>query len=405
MDFERALKYLEQFVSYEKLATFKYDEEGFNLQRVRNFLEIFNVDYSNIKFVHVAGSKGKGSISNMTAQYLLKIGKKTGLYTSPHILSIRERFQIDGEQISEDLFAIYVAELKAFIDVNGDFGLTYFELLTVLALKYFVDSSVDFAVMEVGMGGRLDATNIISPVVTVLSTVELEHVGVLGDTLEKIVDEKLGIMKEGVPLVVGEQSREALDILESKLSGRDFVYFVDMDYVKNTDLRYKTGAVVYQVLELLLGGVDDGVFEYLVENFKLIGRFDVRNVDGKLIVFDMAHTPASIEMLINSLKNNFKKKKFVVLLSVLKDKQVQKIMDLLSKIASEIVFTVAHEERGIGETEFKQIPTSFSGEINFKADCEQAFMELFEGLKKDQVLVVTGSHFLVAKIFSLIKLC
>ena len=393
MDFERAQEYLAGFISYEKKSFPEYNEENFGLQRVRDFLAAFGVDYSAIKFVHVAGSKGKGSICTMTAQYLWKISKSAGLYTSPDILGVRERFQVNGEQISEDLFTEYVVKLQEFIELEGDFGLTYFELLTVLALKYFVDFGVEYAVMEVGLGGRLDATNVVFPELTVLSSVELEHVGVLGDTLDEILGEKLGIVKEGVPLVVGGQSSELMELLKKRLEGRDLLYYVD---------DYKTSVVVHKVLELLLGVVDEDVFSDLVANFKLVGRFDVRKVDGKLVVFDMAHTPLSIKLLCDYLHDNFKKKEFVVLLSVLRDKQVLEIGNLLSKISSKIVFTVANEERGIAKPEFDCL--FFEGEINFQADCMEAFSGLLEVLKKDQVLLVTGSHFLVAKILSSLKL-
>lgn len=402
MDFESALEYLEQFVSYEKLDQVRYDEDNFNLQRVRDFLAAFGVDYSKIIFVHVAGSKGKGSTCTMIAKYLWAKGEKAGLYTSPHILSLTERFQINGEEISRNLFALYVADLKNFIEKNGDFGLTYFELLTVLALKYFSDQGVKYAVMEVGLGGRLDATNVISPVVTVLTSVEKEHVQILGEKIEDILDEKLGIMKKGVPMVVGFQSDEVLRILHEKLRGIDDVYFVENE--ERPDWRYKNGAVALKALELLLGYVDNKIFIDMVENFKMLGRFDVRSVDGKIVVFDMAHTPASIKMLTDSLKSNFPDRKFVFLVSVLKDKQVREILDLLSTIASEMIFTVAHRERGISETEFAQIAVSFAGDITFKADASVAFVELLTELKKDQVLVVTGSNFLVGKILSLLKL-
>ena len=403
MDFESALEYLEGFVSYEKLVEVEYGEETFDLRRVRNFLDVFGVDYSKIDFVHVAGSKGKGSVCTMMADYLWAKKEKAGLYTSPHILDIRERFQINGEKISQRLFALYVEDLKRFIEKKGDFELTYFELLTVLALKYFSEENVKYAIMETGLGGRLDATNVISPKVAVLTGVEMEHTDILGETLTEIINEKLGIMKEGTPLVVGPQSEEALEIIKTKLRGRRGVYFVETE-LENFDAKSRNGETALEALKLLAGNVDLRIFEEVVKNFKLVGRFDVREVDGKVVVFDMAHTPASMKVLAETLKNNFPGKDFLFLVSVLKGKKIEDIFKVLSQVTGKVVFTTLPcLERSIGRTEFEMIKLPFSGEISFKADCKKAFGELLEEIKKDQVLVVTGSHFLVGEILGTLK--
>ncbi len=403
MDFESALEYLDRFVSYERLVNFEYGERDFDLQKVRNFLEIFGVDYSKIDFVHVAGSKGKGSVCTMMAEDLWAKREKTGLYTSPHILDIRERFQINGEKISKRLFSLYVEDLKRFIERKGDFGLTYFEILTVLALKYFSDENVKYAIIETGLGGRLDATNVISPKVTVLTGVEMEHTDIFGEDLEKIIYEKLGIMKEGVPLVVGPQSEEALRIIESKLKWRSDVYFVEPD-VEKVDAVSKNKATALEAIKMLTGSLDSGVFDEIVKDFRLIGRFDVREVDNKTVVFDMAHTPASMTALVEALKSHFPKKEFVFLISVLKGKRIEEIFKVLSGVTESVIFTTLPRlERSMGRTEFETVKLPFFEKISFKADCKKAFVEILGEIKKDQVLVVTGSHFLVGEILKTLK--
>lgn len=403
MNFESALEYLDKFISYERVRNFEYDEGTFDLRRVRNFLDALGVDYSKINFAHVAGSKGKGSVCTMMAEYLWAKNEKAGLYTSPHILDIRERIQINGEKISKKLFALYVDELKRFIEDKGDFGLTYFEILTILALKYFSDENVKYAIMETGLGGRLDATNIISPKVTVLTRVELEHTDVLGETLEEIIDEKLGIMKEGVPLVVGGQGEETLKIIKEKVKWRSGVYFVEPDSMM-AGVVGENRASALEALKFFYGSVDLSSFNKIIENFGMPGRFDVREIEGKTVVFDMAHTSASMAALADFLGTNFPNKKFVFLISVLKDKNIEEIFDVLSVIAGSVVFTtMPFLERSMGRTEFESMKVTFPGEISFKADFKKAFVELLEKTKKDQVLVVTGSHFLVGEILKMIK--
>ena len=170
MDFEGAKKYLEKFISYEEIKDFHYGEDTFNLDRFKKFLKDLKIDYSKLKFVHVGGSKAKGSVATITAQYLWNSGYKVGLFTSPHILEVTERFCLNGKDISKDRFIDIVEFLKDFCD---DSGLTYFEILTVIALKFFVDEDVDYAVLEVGLGGRLDSTNIVNPELSIITTIEI----------------------------------------------------------------------------------------------------------------------------------------------------------------------------------------------------------------------------------------
>lgn len=397
MDFESAAKYLDSFVSYEKAIQIKYDEQHFDLQRVRRFLKLYGVDYEKLKYVHVAGSKGKGTVCNLIAQYLFARGYKVGLYTSPHVVTMRERFWLNGEMISKDDFAYSVADLRRFIESTGDLPmLTYFEILTVLALKIFVDANVDYAVLEVGLGGRLDATNIITPKLSVLTRVEMEHVGVLGDTLEEILDEKLGIVKSGVPLVCGLQMPEARRLIEKKLRDKEDLYFVEGDFEQAiTD----NARLAFTALRILLKDVDQELFERIFADFHLIGRFDVRQMNDKTVVFDVAHTISSVQNLVDSLKVSFPRHKFVFLVSVLKDKDIKGILKLLGEVASKIVFTYVHAGgRGTSELEFRRAPVDVPCELSFKSDPVLAFEQLLADLGKNEVLVVTGSNYLVGEI-------
>lgn len=390
MDFKSAISYLDYFVSYEQKRDFDYGEKAFDLKRIENFLKKCEIDYSKIKFVHVAGSKGKGSVSTMTADYLKEKGHMVGLFTSPHILSITERVKINGDCISEEDFALQVSDLRAFIERFGGTDLTYFELLLVLALKFFVEVAVEYAVLEVGLGGRLDATNIVVPEVSVLTTVELEHTDVLGNDLGSILTEKMGIKKAGVPMVVAKQSDEVMAILEKRSS--EELIFVDGE--KNED-------TVREIVKALFANVDDGLLGKVIDDFKLLGRFDIRQLKGKTVVFDMAHTEKSMSRLADLLKMNFSEKKFVFLVSIMKGKQVQEIFEVIRGLAEKVVFTLSHEERSLS---VQELQSKYIGDSEVEEDSVKAFEELLSDIKKDQVLVITGSHFLVSRLLSALPL-
>lgn len=388
MDFESALKYLEQFVSYEKLPKVTYNESNFDLDNFRRFLEKWEVDYSKLKFFHVGGSKGKGSVSTLIANYLKKKGLKAGLFTSPHIFSVRERFCFDGAEISKTEFSRYVAEIKKFLKVNN-FKVTYFEILTAIALKFFLDKGAEYAVLEVGLGGRLDCTNVVRPLVSVLTLIEKEHVDILGPTLKDIVREKLGIKKRGIPLVVGLQSGYVRDLIEKMCKD---AFFVEVE-AKTADMKNASLAIL--ALRKGLKNIDMGLFAQVLKEFKMPGRFDTRFVDGKTVVFDMAHTVSSVKNLILSLERTFPEKEFIFLVSVMKGKQVKQIFKEISSVAFKVVLTSSNKNRGYsGKELFDLTEGILRCEISEKA--QSAYGKLKKNLKKNQVLVVTGSHFLVS---------
>ncbi len=411
MDFESAVQYLKSHVSYEDVRNFKYDQQHFNLKRVKDFLEVYCDGYKRLKYVHVAGSKGKGSVCYLVANYLKEVcddgggvggsGSSSssgvsggvGLFTSPYLTDITEPFWVNGELISREEFVDYVEDLRDFLEKNPQFKLTYFELLFALVLLYFVKKGVEYAVLEVGLGGRLDATNVVEPQVCALTTVEKEHTDVLGNSYEEILREKMGIYKKGVPFVIGEQDDEVSEIIT-----RDFAYgelvFVEerIDFSEDLPLiNQKNASLAFYILEKLLGAVNFDIFAEIAVNLRILGRFDLREIDGKDVVFDMAHTKKSIESLIENLKCKFKGRKFVFLLSFMKDKDIEGILKVIEPVVEKIVLTSAHKERGY-------LPDNSLG-VEFIEDPRAAFEDLLEQTdKKREVLVVTGSHFLLKEL-------
>lgn len=366
MDFESALQYLETLISYERDRNFLYDEKNFDLDRFRNVVANFGVDYSDLRIVHVAGSKGKGSVCNFVSEYFVRTGVSVGLFTSPHLRDVRERIRVNDEMISRDRFGEYVGIVSEFLKLSGE-RITYFEVLTLIALKFFADEGVEFVILEVGLGGRLDSTNIVTPELSVLTAVEMEHVGILGDSLSEILDEKLGIVKEGVPLLVGEQSEEVMGLLKGKLERKVDVYYVDdfdVEFEGDDVARVKNAKVAWCVIKIILNDTQKSTLNGIIDDFLIEGRFDSREIGGKTVVFDVAHTVESMKNLIQTLKIRFPEKKYVFLVKFLKDKNRDGMLKVISEIAENVYEGVEMEEID---------------------------------LKRDQILVVTGSHSLVGK--------
>ena len=217
LTFADALSYLDSFINYERQPGVSYTRESFDLKEFERFLARLDDPHRRLKTVVVAGTKGKGSTAAMIASIAQASGLKAGLYTSPHLCSIRERIRVDGEMVSEEAFAALVSELMPHIEAAGMAGVrryrTFFEILTAMALVHFQRTAVDLAVLEVGLGGRLDATNVATPLVSVITSISLDHTEVLGDTIPKIAREKAGIIKPYGLAVVAPQRPEALTVI------------------------------------------------------------------------------------------------------------------------------------------------------------------------------------------------
>ena len=213
-EYKEALSFLYSFVNYEIHSGWKYDNKHFNLDRFRKFLNMLENPHRGGRYVHVAGTNGKGSVCAMTAHALTSAGFRTGLYTSPHLITFRERIRVDGVLITPDDVVRAVARLKPATDAAD--RLTFFEVWTGLALDYFKRSMTDYNVLEVGLGGRLDATNVVTPDLAVITSISLDHTAKLGKNLVGIAREKAGIIKPGVPVVSSAQPPDILDVIEDR---------------------------------------------------------------------------------------------------------------------------------------------------------------------------------------------
>jgi dihydrofolate synthase / folylpolyglutamate synthase len=232
--YQESLDFLYSFIDYSLKRNFRYAEEKFNLARMREFMHLLGDPQNDYQIIHVAGTKGKGSVSAMCASVLSAQGYQTGLYTSPHMVDFTERIQINGSHITKAELVEFVDELKPLTEKVPE--ITTFELTTALAFLFFSRRKADYAVMEVGLGGRLDATNIVNPLISVITSISYDHVKILGNTLSEIAGEKGGIIKPNTPVVIAPQKEEARLKLEEIAQanhaptiqvGRDYLYAAD----------------------------------------------------------------------------------------------------------------------------------------------------------------------------------
>lgn len=229
--YQEALDYLYTFIDYSMTRNMRYTEDKFNLDRMHKFMELFDNPHKKYPVIHVAGTKGKGSTSALIAHALYEEGYKVGFYTSPHLHDFCERIQVDFNPMKHEDMVTIVDSMKSKIPFVAE--ITTFELMTAMAFIYFMNMNVDYAVIEVGLGGRLDATNVVSPLISVITSLSLDHINVLGDTLAKIAYEKGGIIKNNTPVVVAPQKDEAILVLKKIAKertsplfqvGKDFLY-------------------------------------------------------------------------------------------------------------------------------------------------------------------------------------
>lgn len=364
MDYQETCDYLfRQTPSFEKSGKTGFNEGLANTLTLDNY---YGHPHRSFKTIHVAGTNGKGSVSHTLAAHLQDAGYKVGLYTSPHLVDFRERIRVNGKMISEQYVIDFVED---FIRWNSHLSPSFFELTTALAFKYFKDQQVDIAVIEVGLGGRLDCTNIITPMLSVITNISLDHTDMLGDTLAKIAGEKAGIIKEGVPVVIGETTPETKPVFEAKareqhapITFADETTLVEMKDghyttvdgitfegdLKGTYQLKNTNTVLHALNQLLALGilkeVNYDVFNHVAENTGLMARWQKMG-DQPLVVCDTGHNVGGWEYLSRQIVSVTCQKRHIVF-GMVSDKDVNTVMTMLPKDAK-YYFTQAPTHRAI----------------------------------------------------------
>ncbi len=384
---------------------------------------------------HIAGTNGKGSTAAFLESILRQAGFRTGLNTSPHLEKINERIRVNGAEISDADFAETLTRIQSVIEellATGKLRAhpTYFECVTAMAFQYFAESRVDFGVFEVGLGGRLDATNTLTPVISLISPIDFDHENFLGHSLREIAEEKAGILKKGVPVVVAQQRAEALEVIASRakelscpIVEAPLAYRVDHESLLN-------GCVRAQITEIATGWTATLAPQ-------LPGRFQLQNAitavaaartlagrgyripqeaieqgvasavwPGRLeklqsrpdIYVDGAHNPGAARELAGFWEENFAGRKIFLLYGALRDKAVDEIAGLLFPHAAEVVFTEPRTSRAISASQLSEIAAHLAAHSSVIPDAEQALDYLVSKARPEDAVFVTGSLYLVGQL-------
>jgi len=367
--------------------------------------EYFGHPHKEYMTIHVGGTNGKGSTSHSLASILQCAGYKVGLFTSPHLKDFRERIRVNGEMVSKEYVVDFVEKHHHFFEPLHP---SFFELTTAMALRYFADMKVDVAVIEVGLGGRLDCTNIISPLVSVITNISMDHVQLLGDTLEKIAGEKAGIIKHDIPVVIGEWQKETWPVFEAKSKevGTEIIladegeaestegFELEGDYQqKNLRTIMATVDVLRRTLKISDEDVSEGL-RSVCERTGLMGRWQTLGERPK-VVCDVGHNVGGFEYIVRQLARQ-KYKTLRIVIGMVNDKDIDGVLALLPKEAV-YYFTKAKVKRALEPEELRQKAEAFG----LKGDCWPSVGEAYRKAKDDadaqDFVFVGGSCFVVAE--------
>ena len=427
MTYDQTLEYLfSQLPMYQRVgkAAYKHD-----LGKTTDLDRHFGYPHKQFKSIHIAGTNGKGSVSHTLASVLQEAGYKTGLYTSPHYLDFRERIKVNGQPVSKEYVIDFVAKNKDYFERLKP---SFFEMTVAMAFEYFKDMQIDVAVIEVGMGGRLDSTNIITPEVSVITNIGYDHMQFLGNTLTQIAAEKAGIIKPGIPVVIGEMPPAVRNVFLEKATEKNAPIFLAsqiftvgrsrVSYTENRqyfDILRQGGKyidnlsfgllgeyqkynvpVILETLEILkLKGfnindtqVKNG-FDKVVTNTGIMGRWQTVSVNP-LIILDAGHNEDGIKNVVEQIKNtNYKNLHFIF--GTVNDKEVNKILRLLPTKAF-YYFTQASVPRALNASELREKALSAGLEGKAYNTVDQAIEAAINNAGKNDLIFIGGSTFVVA---------
>ncbi len=403
MTYKESINWLfNQLPVFQNIGAAAYKEDLNNTILLTKHL---NHPERNFKTIHVAGTNGKGSTSSMIASVFMEAGYKVGLYTSPHLKDFRERITINGKKISKNYVHQFVLKQKSFIETTE---LSFFEMTVGLAFQYFSDKKVDIAIIEVGMGGRLDATNIITPLLSVITNIGKDHTAFLGDTLEKIAFEKAGIIKQNIPVVIGEYTSQTKPVfLEIARNNNSKIYFAQDENYPNYhcgllgDYQIKNKKTVIEVFRNLKSdfniseeNIKNGIAN-VVLNTHLQGRWQILQKYPKVIC-DTAHNAHGLEMVMQQLKKETYNQLHIVL-GVVNDKDLASILPLFPKNAN-YYFCKPKNERGLNATILLEKAKTHQLIGNTYASVSKAYKAALKKSSDKDLIFIGGSNFVVSEI-------
>ncbi len=427
-----------QFSNYNTCLKWLFDLERagvkYDLNNITAMLDFLGNPQESFKSIHVAGTNGKGTVVSIINSMLMEAGKKSGLYTSPHIMDFRERVVVNGRMISKKFVVDFTNKLVPLIEKIKP---SFYEVNTAMAFEYFRQKKVEYAVVETGLGGRLDSTNVITPIVSIITSIAIEHTEYLGDTIEQIAFEKAGIIKKNVPVVVGKLKAEALKVIKERANelnapltiakdktevtideyGDNCFYFnikTDDRVIENLkfpvqgDYQRMNIATAYAAMDIISKNeefeLSDKIvkkgFINLIANSLFHGRFQLIRQKPKIIL-DVSHNPQALSNLKESLKN-VERSKLYILFGLLKDKDHKACIEIMEKLDAEIILTKPDYKRA-AEPEMLYELAGSKDKFTLKRDFTEAVDYIKEKLNKDDLLLVTGSFFMVSDFMRLVN--
>lgn len=428
MNYKEAINYI------KKVGNFG---SNYGLERTERLLEILGNPHKKLNVIHIAGTNGKGSTTSMIASILIEEGFNVGMYTSPFLEEFEERIQINRQNIKKNDLANYMDYIKKAVDKVIEEGYnhpTEFEIITCLMFKYFYDKKVDYAVVEVGLGGRLDSTNVVNPLLTVITSISLDHTNILGNTLEEIAREKGGIIKKNTPLILYPQKEEALKELQNISKEKSAkIYEVKKDdaklleIIKNDDFYQKIKikgefntynanlrllgehqilncAVAVRAVEVLskIQGFQIKNIEKGIENARWIGRLEVLN-KNPLVVIDGAHNIQGITTLKENISKYFNYKNIILLIGILADKQVEDMIKVITPMSKHIIALTPHSDRAELGVKLKEEIEKFNKNVESFESYETAFKKALSIAREDDLILVTGSLYMIGEMRGIIN--
>ena len=397
MNYKDTLKYLfSQLPMYQRTGAAAYKKDIGNIIEACNFLDN---PHKKFKSIHIAGTNGKGSTAHLISSILQEAGFKTGLYTSPHLKDFRERIKINGVKISEnDVISFVTINKKNFEKIN----MSFFEYTVALAFDHFAKEKVDIAIIETGLGGRLDSTNIISPEISVITNIGYDHMNLLGNTLEQIAIEKAGIVKEKTPVLIGRKQIETETVFEEKASQKNTsVFYAKQNEVKFNVPNYQkeninTSISAIKILDWKISNqeINDGI-KNVNQNTGLRGRWETLSKNPKIIC-DTGHNVDGISNIISQLKQ-IKFNKLHIVFGTVNDKKINDILNLLPKDAK-YYFCKAKIDRALNADKLKSIANEYKLIGESFESVEKALLNAKNNAKKEDLIFIGGSTFVVAEV-------
>ena len=403
-DYSQTVEWMfQQLPMYQSIGNSAFKKD---LTNIILFAKILGNPQNNFKSIHVAGTNGKGSTSHMLASILQEANYKVGLYTSPHLKNFRERIKINGIEISELEVIDFISRNRGFLEENK---LSFFEMTVGMAFNYFSEQKVDIAIIEVGLGGRLDSTNIISPVLSVITNIGLDHTQMLGNSLEEIAVEKAGIIKSGIPVIIGETQPETTPVfikVAAKMKAeitfsQDFPPINLTSDLKGNYQKHNLQTLITAIKNLKKNGwkisekdVSNGLSKVRT-NTGLRGRWDVLQANPKVIC-DTAHNKEGLKYVLDQLKEE-KFEKLHIVFGVVRDKDLGSILPLFPKKAT-YYFCRPNIPRGLDQFELQNLCIS-SGLLGDSYDSvKAAFDSALQNSTNDDLIFIGGSNFVVAEV-------